>query len=91
MFTVACLQRSLLLLLNVYFTEIMHCEISALHMLYKHITQKKNHTHVIRKRNLTTSLLFQNSTTCFGPYGPSSGDMFEDFLLYCDNPASLHM
>jgi hypothetical protein len=44
----------------------------------------KKNTYVIRKRNLTTSLLFQNSTTCFGPYGPSSGDILEDFLLYCD-------
>jgi hypothetical protein len=26
----------------------------------------KNYTYVIRKRNLTTSLLFQNLTTCFG-------------------------
>jgi hypothetical protein len=42
----------------------------------------KNYTYVIRKRNLTTSLLFQNFTTCFDPYGPSSGDIFEDFLLY---------
>jgi hypothetical protein len=50
--------------------------------LYKHTTQ--NCTYVIRKRNLTTSLLFQNLTTCFGPYGPSSGDTFEDFLLYCN-------
>jgi hypothetical protein len=30
------------------------------------------------QRQLTTSLLFQNLTTCFGPYGPSSGDIFED-------------
>jgi hypothetical protein len=27
---------------------------------------------------LITSVLFQNLTTCFGPYGPSSGDIFED-------------
>jgi hypothetical protein len=27
---------------------------------------------------LTTSLLFQNLTTCFGSYGLSSGDIFED-------------
>jgi hypothetical protein len=52
-------------------------------MLYKHTTQI--YTYVIRKRNLTTSLLFQKIfTTCFGPYGLSSGDIFEDFLLYCD-------
>jgi hypothetical protein len=55
-----------------------------LYILYKHTTQ--NYTYVIRKRNLTTSLLFQNLTTCFGPYGPSWGDTFEDFLLYCDTP-----
>jgi hypothetical protein len=24
----------------------------------------------------------KNFTTRFGPYGPSSGDIFEDFLLY---------
>jgi hypothetical protein len=53
-----------------------------LHMLYKHTTQT---IHVIRKRNLTAYLLFQkNFTTCFGPYWPSSSDIFEDFLLYCD-------
>jgi hypothetical protein len=39
-------------------------------------TLHKNYTYVIRKRNLTASLLFQNLTTCFGPYGPSSGDIF---------------
>jgi hypothetical protein len=61
-----------------------------LYMLYKHTTQKKNHTYVIRKRNLTISLLFQKFfTTCFGPYGLSSGDIFEDFLLYCILKTSL--
>jgi hypothetical protein len=33
-------------------------------MLYKHTTQK-NYTYVIRKRNLTAYLLFQNLTTCY--------------------------
>jgi hypothetical protein len=50
----------------------------------KNIYEENHITYVIRKRNLTTSLLFQNFTICFGPYGPSSGDIFEDFLLYYD-------
>jgi hypothetical protein len=45
----------------------------------------KNYTYVIRKRNLTTSLLFQKIVYyIFRPLGPSSSDIFEDFLLYCD-------
>jgi hypothetical protein len=37
---------------------------------------------MISKRNLITSLLFQKFVaTYFGSYGPSSGDIFEDFLL----------
>jgi hypothetical protein len=47
-----------------------------LHMLYKHTTQKPYICDP--QTQLTISLLFQNFTTCFGPYGPSSGDIFED-------------
>jgi hypothetical protein len=47
-----------------------------LHILYKYTTQK---LHICDPQTqLTTSLLFQNLTTCFGPFGPSSGDIFED-------------
>jgi hypothetical protein len=37
--------------------------VNGLSILYIHTTQK-NHTYVIRKHNLTTSLLFQNLTIC---------------------------
>jgi hypothetical protein len=44
------------------------------YILYKHTTQ--NYTYVFHKTQLATSLPFQKLTTCFGPYGPSSGDIF---------------
>jgi hypothetical protein len=36
---------------------------------------------LVAKGGTLLSIVF---TACFGPYGPSSGDIFEDFLLYCD-------
>jgi hypothetical protein len=60
-----------------------------LHILYKHTTQ--NYTYVIRKTQLITSLLFQNLTTCFGPYGPSSGNIFEDSHSTAIHPPSLQV
>jgi hypothetical protein len=52
-------------------------------MLYKHTTQK---LYICDPQTQLKQLLYssKNFTTCFGPYGPSSGDIFEDFLLYCD-------
>jgi hypothetical protein len=44
-------------------------------VLYKHTTQK---LYICDPQTQLTSLLFQNLTTCFGPYGPSSGDIFEE-------------
>jgi hypothetical protein len=57
-------------------------------MLYKHTTQ--NYT-CDPQTQLTTSLLFQNLTTCFGPYGPSSGDIFEDSHSTATHPSSLQV
>jgi hypothetical protein len=53
------------------------------HMLYKHTTQK---LYICDPQMQLKQLLYSSKkfTTCFGPYGPSSGDIFEDFLLYCD-------
>jgi hypothetical protein len=45
------------------------------HLLYKHTTQE---LYICEPQTQLASLLFQNLTTCFGPYGPSSGDIFED-------------
>jgi hypothetical protein len=46
-------------------------------MLYKHTTQKLYI--YMWSANATWQLLYssKNFTTCFGPYGPSSGDIFE--------------
>jgi hypothetical protein len=49
-----------------------------LHMLYKHTTQKPYICDP--QTQLTTSLLFRNLTTCFGPYRPSSCDIFLKIL-----------
>jgi hypothetical protein len=52
-----------------------------LHILYKHTTQK---LYICDPQPNNFFTLPKNFTTCFGSYGPSSGDIFEDFLLYCD-------
>jgi hypothetical protein len=70
-------------ILHIHFLSLWGASCCVTYIYYINI-QHKNYTYVIRKRNLTTFLLFQNPTTCFGPYGPSSGDIFEDFLLYCN-------
>jgi hypothetical protein len=58
-------------------------------ILYKHTPQK---LYICDPQaQLTTSLLFQNLTTTFGPYGPSSGDIFEDFHSTATHPSFLHV
>jgi hypothetical protein len=58
-------------------------------ILYKYITQK---LYICDPQTqLTTSLLFQNLTTCFGPCGPSSGDIFEDSHSTSTHPSSLQV
>jgi hypothetical protein len=53
------------------------CYINILHKNYIRV-------YVIRKRNLTTSLFFQKFHYMFRLIWAISGDIFEDFLLYCD-------
>jgi hypothetical protein len=60
-----------------------------LHTLYKYTTQKPYICDP--QTQLTTSLLFQNLTTCFGPYGPSSGENFEDSHSTATHPSFLQV
>jgi hypothetical protein len=54
-----------------------------LYTLHKHTTQKLYICDPQMQLNNFFTLL-KNFTTCFGPCGPPSGDIFEHFLLYCD-------
>jgi hypothetical protein len=69
--------------LSKHFILVGYILLRYLYMLYKHTTQK---LYICDPQTQLNNFFYssKNVTTCFGLYGPSSGDIFEDFLLYCD-------